>query len=224
MHVQGNAVVDHRKDERAHRRVDRSQPLLTKSVPENSLETKLSTNPNVNLLTRGRPYGSSNNVSIHNNMKTCTSNEFSYKMKGKITGWGEFRTCPNAPGPKSCTIRCIKWIFLLTVTRTLICCVKWKLLNTGAAWLFINKRSNKLKVFTQPSSVGAPKMKTQKRGDKSQRTGLVHARRPKWGVSLFVKSKQSKGAPPCFLANKETLSCNGWSLSHGMESSQLATT
>ena len=37
-------------------------------------------------------------------------------------------------------------------------------------------------------------------------SGLVHARRPKWGVSLFVKSKQSKGAPPCFLANKETLS------------------
>ena len=52
MHVKGDAVVDHRKDESAYRRVDRSQPLLTKSVPENSLETKLSANPNVNLLTR----------------------------------------------------------------------------------------------------------------------------------------------------------------------------
>ena len=142
MHVQGDAVVDHWENEGAHRCVDFSQSLLAKSVPENNLETKLSAHPYINLLCSKRPYRSSDVISAHRKIKICTSNEFPYKMKGKITGWGEFKTCPKAPGPNNCTIRCIKWTFLLTVMCTLICWVKWKLWNKRAAWLFINKDLN----------------------------------------------------------------------------------
>ena len=162
---------------------------------------KLSANPNMHLLGSGRPYGSRDTVSTHNKMNTCTSNEFSYKMNGKITGWGAFRTCPNAPGPKSCTIRCMKWIFLLTVTRTLICCVKWKLLNTGAAWLFMNqgsKNSNKLKVLHSPPQWGHQKWEPQKRGDESQRTvglprGSCTLADPSGGLSLRENQNKQRG-------------------------------
>ena len=78
--------------------------------------------------------------------------------------------------------------------------------------LIIHKpRLNTLKVFTQPSSVGAPKMKTQiKRREPAHSraaSGLVYARRPYGGGSLSLRNQlENKGAPPCFKATRK-LSC-----------------
>ena len=55
-------------------------------------------------------------------------------------------------------------------------------------------------------------------------SGLVHARRPKWGSLSSWKSKQTKGAPPCCIANKEAHSMTLESHLRGMESSQIVKT
>ena len=125
-------------------------------------------------------------------------------MNGKITGWGEFKTFPRALGPNNCTIRCIKWTFLLTVMSTLICCVKWKLWNIGATLIIHKPRLKILKVFTQPSSVGTPKMRPQNGRREQAHSGSCTLTNPR-GVSHFMNQIRG-GVPPCFLDNKETIS------------------
>ena len=154
-------------------------------------------------------------------------------MKGKITGWGEFRTCPNAPGPNNCTIRCIKWIFLLTVMRILMCYFKWKLWKTRATWLFINQG-----LIHSRSSHSPPQWGHQKWGhktrDESERAvgelpqGSCTLTNPRGSLTPWIKF--GKGAPPCFFREQGNYTVLSFSLSlrfgvsHEVESSHYAST
>ena len=54
---------------------------------------------------------------------------------------------------------------------------------------------------------------------------LVYACRPNGGGSLSLRNQlEKKGGTTLFYSYKEALSCIGWSLARGMESSQHATT
>ena len=73
------------------------------------------------------------------------------------------------------------------------------------------KNSNRLKVLHSPPQWGHQNEDTKegRREPAHSRaaSGLVYARRPKWGVSLFVKSKKNnKGGTTLFYSYKEALS------------------
>ena len=79
--------------------------------------------------------------------------------------------------------------------------------------------------FSKPSSVGAPKMKTRKRGTRASTaaSGLMHAHRPKGG-SLSLWNQLWKGGTALFYSYKEAHSCTLETLSQGRSPHTLITT
>lgn len=85
-------IVNQRQHEWINRSVNCCESLLSKNPSQGGLKTDLCTHKDMNGLMCGRVKRSDDLPSAHNKMKIATSNEFSYKIKGRITGLGVLKT------------------------------------------------------------------------------------------------------------------------------------